>query len=312
LEQGFDRFYGHLGGFIDNYRHHFLHGSGFHDLYHQNREIFEDGTYFPDLMTKKALDFIETNQHRPFFLYVAYNIPHYPEQPDPQFDERYAKLPMPRRSYAKMISTTDHRMGIVMKKLTDLGLRQNTIVIFMSDNGHSAEDGARIRGEDHSSGLPQGTYYHAHGGGGNTGPWRGHKGTYFEGGLRVPAIISYPGKLPEKAVRHQAITAADWFPTVLELCGMEPPPGVTLDGKSLVPLIHDPEQPSPHKALHWAWSNGWAVREGPWKLIGTRDQAQQLVRLTDPEPERTNYLKERPNLASRLHQLHRDWLVRVQ
>ena len=220
LDQGFDRFYGHLGGFIDNYLHHFLHGSGFHDLYDQKVEIFETGNYFPDLTTKQAIGFIEENRERPFFLYVAFNIPHYPEQADKKFAERYKDLPMPRRSYAQMVSTTDDRMGVILKRLSDLGLRENTIVIFMSDNGHSAEDGARIKGNNHSSGLKEGTYYHAFGGGGSTGKWRGHKGTYYEGGLRVPAIISYPRALPADAVRAQAVTAADWFPTILDLCGV--------------------------------------------------------------------------------------------
>ena len=229
----------HLGGFIDNYCHHFLHGRGFHDLYDQKQEIFETDRYFPDLTTEQAIGFLEQHQEDPFFLYVAFNIPHYPEQADAKFDERYADLAMPRRSYAKMVSTTDDRMGLILKKLTDLGLREKTLVIFMSDNGHSAEDGARIKGANHSSKLPKGTYYHPHGGGGNTGRWAGHKGTYLEGGLRVPAIISYPKALPQDVVRDQIITAADWFPTILELCEIERPKDLVLDGKSIVGLIKD-------------------------------------------------------------------------
>ncbi len=315
LDQGFDTFYGHLGGFIDNYRHHFLHGSGFHDLYDQKKEIHEDGEYFPDLTTEKAISFLEEqkqNQNeKPFFLYVAFNIPHYPEQADPKFEARYADLPMPRRSYARMVSTTDDRMGMILKRLTDLGLRENTIVIFMSDNGHSAEDGARIKGAHHSSGLPEGTYYHAHGGGGNTGKWKGHKGTYYEGCLRVPTIISYPGKLPADAVRHQIITAADWFPTVLELCQIDKPQGLVLDGRSLVPIMEDANHPTHHEVLHWAWGRGWAIRQGSWKLIGQQDTPRELLNLTDPEPERTNHLQDKPELARRLHARHQRWLAEM-
>lgn len=106
---------------------------------------------------------------------MAFNIPHYPEQPDRTFDQRYSKLSMPRQSYAKMVSITGDRMGLTLSKLAQLGLPENTIIIFMSDNGHSAEDGASIKGTNHSSNLPEGTYYHAHGGGGNTGQWPGHK-----------------------------------------------------------------------------------------------------------------------------------------
>jgi arylsulfatase A-like enzyme len=305
LAQGFDHHFGHLGGFIDNYNHFFLHGSGFHDLYEDNKEVFKRDEYFPDLMTKRALDYIEANKEGPFFIYVAFNIPHYPEQPDKKFEERYQDLKMPRRSYAKMISTTDDRMLQILKKLEALDLRKETIVIFMSDNGHSTEDGAKIR-PNHKSGLPEGHYYHANGGGGNTGKFRGNKGTYFEGGLRVPAIISYPAKLPKGEVRDQAITAADWYPTILELCGVEKPK-VKLDGHSVLPLIRDASTPSLHRQLHWAWSKGWAMREGDWKLIGNGAKPNFLGKLTDEEPEKKNYLKEMPDLVAKLHQLHKEW-----
>jgi arylsulfatase A-like enzyme len=305
LAQGFDHHFGHLGGFIDNYNHFFLHGSGFHDLYEDNKEVFKRDEYFPDLMTKRALDYIEANKEGPFFIYVAFNIPHYPEQPDKKFEERYQDLKMPRRSYAKMISTTDDRMLQILKKLEALDLRKETIVIFMSDTGHSTEDGAKIR-PNHKSGLPEGHYYHANGGGGNTGKFRGNKGTYFEGGLRVPAIISYPAKLPKGEVRDQAITAADWYPTILELCGVEKPK-VKLDGHSVLPLIRDASTPSLHRQLHWAWSKGWAMREGDWKLIGNGAKPNFLGNLTDEEPEKKNYLKEMPDLVAKLHQLHKEW-----
>ncbi|MCP4732473.1 MAG: sulfatase-like hydrolase/transferase, partial [Roseibacillus sp.] len=241
LAQGFDHHFGHLGGFIDNYNHFFLHGQGFHDLYENNVEIFKRDEYFPDLMTNRALDYIDAHRDKPFFLYMAFNIPHYPEQPDRKFEERYKDLPMPRQSYARMISTTDDRMGRILDRLEKRKLRGNTIVIFMSDNGHSTEEGARIRA-NHKSGMKEGHYYHAHGGGGNTGKWRGSKGSYYEGGLRVPAIISYPAKLPEGEVRGQAITAADWFPTIPDLCEIERPK-VQLDGHSALPLIQKPDSP---------------------------------------------------------------------
>lgn len=306
LAQGFDHHFGHLGGFIDNYNHFFLHGLGYHDLYENNVEIFKRDQYFPDLMTEQALKYVETNKDAPFLMYVAFNIPHYPEQQDKKFDERYKDLPMPRRSYARMISTTDDRMGQIVKKLEDLKIRKDTILIFMSDNGHSTEDGARIRA-NHKSGMKEGHYYHAHGGGGNTGKWRGGKGTYYEGGLRVPAIISYPAKLPKGAVRNQTITAADWFPTILDLCGVQRP-DLPLDGHSTLPLIKDPKVASQHKVLHWGWGNGWAVRKGDWKLIGAGHKPRFLGSLTDQEPERKNYLKERPNLVRELHALHTKWI----
>ena len=108
----------------------------------------------------------------------------------------------------------------------------------MSDNGHSTEH-SQIRVDGHSSGLKKGHYYGAHGGGGNAGPYLGNKGTFFEGGIRVPAILSYPKELPKAKVKSQAVTSMDWYPTILDLCGIKKNESVSFDGKSLVPMIMD-------------------------------------------------------------------------
>ncbi|EON78375.1 Arylsulfatase [Lunatimonas lonarensis] len=135
LEQGFDTFFGHRSGFIDNYFHYFLHGKGFHDLWSDNKEVFAPGTYFPSMMTEKAIEFIDASKNDPFFLYMAFNLPHYPEQPDSAFVAKNAGLEEPRRSYATVVSIVDDLIGQVMNKLEDLNLRENTLIIFMSDNG---------------------------------------------------------------------------------------------------------------------------------------------------------------------------------
>jgi len=192
LEQGFDEFYGFRGGFIDNYVHYFLHGMGFHDLWDNKEEIFERNKYFPSLMTEKAIQFIENNSKQPFFLYAAFNLPHYPEQPDSMFLSYTKNLQEPRKSYAAVMATVDDKIGQILNKLDELEIRNNTLVIFMSDNGHSTEE-TKIRFDDHLSGIPKGVNYCANGGGGFTGKWRGAKAGFFEGGIRVPAIISYPG-----------------------------------------------------------------------------------------------------------------------
>jgi len=308
-EQGFDEFFGLRGGFIDNYNHYFLHGNGFHDLYEGKQEVFAKDRYFPDLITERAMQYIDSNKDVPFFMVVAFNTPHYPEQADRKFDERYRDMKMPRQAYARMISTTDDRMGRIMSRLDHHGITRNTIVVFMSDNGHSEED-YRIRGKKHASGLAEGANYGANGGGGNTGKWRGRKGTFFEGGIRVPAIISYPAELPKGVVRNQAITAMDWMPTILDLCEIAIP-GAKLDGKSLLPVIKSESVRSPHAALHWQWGNKWAVLEGDWKLIGTGGRAEILGNLADPRPEERNYLGEEPRIVKHLQALHDEWLKDV-
>ncbi len=304
-EQGYEEFFGIRDGFIDNYRHYMLHGRGYHDLYEGKQEVFADGKFFPDLITARAIRFLEKNKERPFFLYVPFNTPHYPEQPDPDLEEHYAHLPEPRRSYARVITTTDRRMGLIMQKLEELGLRRDTIVIFMSDNGHSEED-YQINVDDHTSGYPRGHNYGANGGGGYTGKWIGSKNTFLEGGVRVPAIISYPGVLPENVVRDQAITVGDWYPTILGLCGIATP-DIKLDGRDLRGVIQSPSAASPHETIHWQWHDRWAVRQGDWKLIRERENRRMLVNLADTEPERVDYYKERPDIVTRLEALHDVW-----
>ncbi|MCZ6673599.1 MAG: sulfatase-like hydrolase/transferase [Verrucomicrobia bacterium] len=308
LDQGFDKFWGHLSGFIDNYRHSFLHGQGYHDLYDNDKEIFRRGEYFPELLVEQALEYVDEDRPKPFFMMVAFNLPHYPEQPLGKFVNAYDHLDMPRRSYARVVSTVDDQIGRIIDRLDERGLRENTIIIYMSDNGHSTEDKAGIEVNNHVSGYPKGHYYSANGGGGYTGKWIGHKGTFLEGGVRVPAIISYPKKLPQGVVRDQIVTVMDWFPTVLELAEIETP-DVHLDGSSMLQVINEISAPSAHESLHFGWQDNWAVREGDWKLIAKRDEANgemlySLLNLSDEKPEVKNYAKMKSKMVAHFIKLH--------
>lgn len=314
-KQGFNEFFGIRDGFIDNYNHFYLHREGFHDLFEGTKEVWAKGKFFPEMVVDRSLKFIEQNKDKPFFLYLAFNIPHYPEQALKPHLERYSKLSQPRRTYAAFVTTTDYYVGKVLEKLDALKLRKNTIIILMSDNGHSAED-YQIRSENHKSGYPKGHNYGANGGGGNTGKWIGNKGTFFEGGIRVPAMISYPAKLPQNVKRDQAVTVMDWYPTVLDLCKVAPPK-VKLDGHSLLPVIRSEKAPSPHKVLYFQWQNRWAVRKGEWKLIGSKGNKPDakervtLHRLTDEKPEVTNHVQKNPKKVAELRQLYSTWKADV-
>ena len=245
---------------------------------------------------------------------MPFNIPHYPEQALKKHEALYKDMKDPaRRSYGAIMTTTDYYIGQVIDKLEEHKLRENTIVIFMSDNGHSEETGNRIRVDNHKSGYSKGHFYGASGGG-STGKWIGQKGTFLEGGVRVPAIISFPDKLPKGSVRDQVVTAMDWFPTVLDLCGVkQPAKAPKLDGFNLLPLIHDVREKSKYKALHFAWGNKWAVREGKWKLIGVEGRPKvTLHNLADAKPEVKDYAKEKPEVVDRLRTLHTDWAKDVK
>lgn len=300
--QGFDHSFGHMGGCIDNYSHFFYwSGPNIHDLWRNGTEVFHDGHFFPDLMVQEAVQFIEQSKDRPFFIYYALNTPHYPYQGDAKWLDHFKDMPHPRKLYAAFIAAQDQRLGELFARLEALGQQDNTIIIFQSDNGHSTEE-------------------RAHYGGGSAGPYRGAKFSLLEGGIRLPAIISWPGHLPKNEARDQPAHACDWLPTLAELTGVKPPQ-TQLDGRSLGAVLRDAKAPSPHEnhALHWQVGDGpkadWAVRDGDWKLIGssrdtssndgktTRIENQLFNIRTDPG-EQFDLAEKHPDILARLSQLH--------
>jgi arylsulfatase A-like enzyme len=289
--QGFDYSFGHLVGCIDNYSHFFYwHGPNKHDLWRNGEEVFYDGTFFPDLMVKEAGAFMEMNRDKPFFIYFAMNTPHYPYQGSPEWLEHYKDLPYPRNLYAAFLSTMDERIGTLLKKVDELELTQDTIVIFQSDHGHSKE----VR---------------AHNGGGSSGPHRGCKGNLYEGGIRVPAVISWPGKIPENQVRDQVATGCDWYPTILELCGLSAA-SHKIDGLSLVPIVNAADAPTAHESFNWKWGNARVVREGKWKLVVTGQKAE-LFDIPNDLGEARNLAAEHPEVVTRLTALSQEYWERI-
>lgn len=280
--QGFDHSFGHLVGCIDNYSHFFYwSGPNKHDLWRNGKEVFHNGEFFPDLMVKEAGEFIDKNQDQPFFIYFALNTPHYPYQGSPKWLEYYRDLPYPRNLYAAFLSTTDDRIGALLSKIENTGLTNDTIIIFQSDHGASEE----VR---------------AHKGGGSAGPHRGAKFSLYEGGIRVPAIISWPGNLPQNEVRNQIATGCDWFPTIMDLCKI-PAAEHKIDGKSLLPVINSKNASSPHKIFHWKSGKSVAIREGKWKLVMSGKKAE-LFDLPNDLGESRNLIKEHPKTVEKLRE----------
>ena len=304
--QGFDHSFGHMGGCIDNYSHFFFwSGPNVHDLHRNGKEVFMDGKYFPQLMLEEAKAFMTAHRDQPFFIYYALNTPHYPYQGEPKWLEHFKHLPYPRNLYAAFVASQDERLGRLIATLDELHLRENTVLVFQSDNGHSTEE-------------------RAHFGGGSAGKMRGAKFSMLEGGIRVPAILSLPGRVPENEVRDQVGHASDWMPTLAELCDV-PLPGVPLDGRSLMSVVKDAKAPSAHSVIHWQVGDGpnaeWAVRDGDWKLIGkSRDTSRGgvgvpqdrilmlLVNLAQDPEETTDLSAQHPEIVARLKGLHETYL----
>jgi len=280
-KQGFDFWFGYL----NQRRAH----SYYPDYLWRNTEkvaINQGGKrsdYSHDLMTVEALDFVRRAKGKPFFLYWTTTIPHAKfEVPslEPYADKPW---PEPAKAYAAMVTRFDRDIGRLMALLEELGLDRDTVVFFCSDNGGYPGGNARKMFD------PQ-------------GPLRGNKGNLYEGGLRVPMIARWPGKIEAGAVSDQLWAFWDFLPTACELAGVASPKDI--DGISMLPALLGQKQAAQHEYLYWEYrTRGFAqaVRWGKWK--GVRFGTEEPLALYDLEAdlgEKTNVAAEHPDVVKRI------------
>ena len=303
---GFDEFSGFLAGCLDYYSHIFYYGmsdGGFnptHDLWENDAEVWADGEYLTERITRKSVEFIQRHRDEPFFLYVAYNAPHYPMHAPQKYMDRFPELPWDRRVMAAMLAAVDDGVGEIADTLDALGLTEDTIVYFQSDNGPSRES------RNWLDGTPD-PYY-----GGTAGGFAGHKFSLFEGGVRVPAILKWGGKIAPQTVTDACI-AADLFPTVLQACGGDPS-AYALDGISLSGLLTRGEV-LPPRCLFWEMEEQTAVRRGDHKLVlnGRLEESAPprapvfLADLSSDPGETRNLAEALPALCAELTDLALTW-----
>jgi arylsulfatase A-like enzyme len=316
-DHGFDEWFGHLGGAFDFYSHLIWSaanreivvdgrkGIGFlmHDLWENGKEVWRDGHYSTELFGERAVQFVRQSARReqPFFLYLGFNAPHHPMHAPERYKERFPDLPWDRQIMAAMISAMDDQVGAVMDELERQGMRENTIVFFMSDNGPSRQSRNWLDGR-------LDPYY-----GGSAGRLKGHKFSLFEGGIRVPAIMNWPAQIPAGQVVDQVAVAMDIFPTVLGAAGGDPT-AYELDGRDVTALVAEGAA-TPHDELFWEMGVQTAVRRGKWKLVLNGqlipDQPQMPpVFLADVEAdmaETRNLADENPELVAELRGAAERW-----
>ena len=260
LEQGFEEFFGFYSGWIDYYSHRFYTLGGqpvYHDLWRNEKEAWDEPQYQTELLGREAKEFVaRQNASRPFFLYLAFGAPHYPMMAPDKYVGRFpASMDRDRRLHAAMVAALDDAVGEVLGALRAGGLN-DTIVFFQSDNGATAEVRA-----DH-----EGRRYR----GGSNGIYRGHKGSLFEGGTRVPALLRWPGRAPAGRVSPDLCAGMDLMPTLLRAAGVPPPGGI--DGRDLSSAITGKEALAARR-IFWEYAGQTAVREGNWKLVNNPREA---------------------------------------
>ena len=299
---GFDEFKGLLTGDGDHHSH--ISRSGTEDWWHDEKIKMEDG-YSVDLITQHSIDFIKRNRNKPFFLYVAHLAIHFPWQgPDEQAHRvkgqsywNLSKLGPHKEGEAgpvvrQMVEAVDKSVGKIMASLKRLGLDDNTFVFFTSDNGGYLDYSGKYKDEISSN-----------------GPLRGQKGDVFEGGHRVPAIARWPGRIKAGTVTQETTMTMDLMPTYLELAGAKvtgPNNHNVLDGRTLVPILFSGLL-MPERALFWRSGKEWAVRLGPWKLVGVDRGDMMLFNLEDNIGEQKDLAKERPGFVEELLAAYKDW-----
>jgi N-acetylgalactosamine-6-sulfatase len=291
---GFDHAFYCLGGGMD-YFHHVEDVPDPKPMLRLNGKPIERPGYFTDLVGEEAIRFIQSHKDRPFFLYVPFTAPHAPFQgpndralkPLPADSPLWKQGKAPPEVYAAMIERMDEVIGKILATLDEAGLGERTLVIFTSDNGGTA------------SARPT--------------PFRGIKGSTFEGGLRVPCIVRWPGVLPAKAVTDQVAITMDLTASIARVAGARPPKDRPFDGIDILERL-EKNQPAQPRALFWRGRRGentwWAVRDGALKYVAQQNKdgkQEHLFALDDDPGEKTDLLARRLEDTARLKRLLSGW-----
>jgi arylsulfatase len=331
MKQGFDRFYGYncqrnahsyYPPFLDSDEKE-IRINKFPIPGHHRKpkgeilaEDYRAENYAPDLILKEALKFVDKNKSKPFFLYLPFVEPHVAMQPPQEWLDRYPKQwdeengvyrgqngylphPRPRAAYASMISDLDEHVGTVLDRLEKHGLTENTIVIFTSDNGptHGGRDP-----NCHTGGAAC-TFFNSNAG------LKGYKGSCYEGGIRIPCVVRWPGKTKPETVCDMPSYFPDWFPTLTEIAGAKTPENQQLDGINLTGVIQGKPVPQRNEPMIWdfaGYSGIVAIRDGKWKAVRTKVNRKnnpgdwELYDLDADRNETTNLAAQQPEVVGRL------------
>lgn len=252
----------------------------------ENDQVVKENQYLTFALRDKAKNFISQHKDSNFFLYLSFNAPHVPFQAPESYYDQFAHIPdKNQRVYLAMIKALDDAVGGVMNHLKELGLEENTLVYFISDNGGASYTGAT-----------------------DNGPLKGGKITHFEGGVNVPFMLKWPGHLPKNKVYNYPVSSMDIFATSLAACGIELPESLAIDGKNLLPFLTNNQQSGPHEKLYWRTDHIRAIRYQKWKMIlSTRDGWLHLYNLENDKSEEIDLKDLNQEERKQLTEFFEEW-----
>lgn len=281
--KGFDEFFGFLGGAST-----YFHRENQDELIFRNQKaaVLKDA-YLTDMIGDETIDFISRHRQSPFMVYMSFNAVHGPLEAPERLIKKYAHIKNEkRRVLCAMQHSMDENIGRVVKHLDSLGMTENTLIFFLSDNG----------------GAPAGNYSY------NT-PFRGVKGTFYDGGIHTPFIVKWPRKIQAGTVYDKMTSALDIAPTVLAAAGIELPE--CLAGVDLLPYVNGRNNGFPHEQLCWKMNKQWAVRDLEWKLVSSDpDNKVRLFNLRNDPYEKNDLAEANPQKVAEMKAKYEEWNAR--
>lgn len=280
MRRGFDEFFGFLGGM-----HPYTNIPGRENML-RGMENVESPGFTTEVFAREAATFIRRNAARPYFVYLAFNAVHEPLEVPQHYRARFKHIRNERRrTFAGMVSAMDDAVGEVLRVVDDTGGIDHTLVFFLSDNGGPTRQ-TTTRND----------------------PLRGYKGQMYEGGIRVPLLMQWPGIVPKDAVVGVPVSSLDIATTALAAARVDDVTGTTLDGIDLAPPAQGQSTTVTREALYWRYGQQRAVRSGPWKLVqGPTSHSWELYNLETDIGERRNVIADRVEIHARLAALWADW-----
>ncbi len=286
-KRGFQDAFGFLGG-----AHAYLPEKG-KLVMQRGTETVNENEYLTDAFGREAVAFIERHKKEPFFLYLAFNAVHTPMHATEKYLKRFPEIKdKQRQTYAAMHSAMDDNIGLVLQKLRDTKLEEDTLIYFFSDNGGPTMKGTTINGSVNA-------------------PLRGSKRQTLEGGIRVPFAVQWKGKLPAGRVYDQPVIQLDLHATALAAAGIAIEKDWKLDGVDLLPFLKGDNSAAPHDVLLWRFGNQMAIRKGDWKLVqyleSGKNSGRKLYNLAKDIGESDDLAMKEPEKMKELEDIWQSW-----
>ena len=249
-----------------------------------------DDEYLTDRLTRHACEFIRKQKDKPFFLMLSYNAPHSPLHGKREYKEKLQHIESEAlQLYASMVLAIDDGVGLVLDALNESQITENTMVLFISDNGPAT---TRFKGMPKT--WPRGELL------GSTAGLRGHKGTYYEGGIRVPFIIQWPSVIQKAITCEQVVTTLDLFPTLCTIAGAKTNQQMYVDGHDITSTFMMENTALEERILFWISDQAGAVRQGDWKLVYDKNDGEQLFNLGKDPYESQDLWQQEPKIAHQM------------